>query len=261
MVGGSGCRARAGPPHTSAAVLAAPDQAQAGPVLVDSGDLDVDEPDRQRVLADDLIGDVTAVPAGPPRPGGPHRPGRIDAPGETVEPLGDLTGGGEEGDNEVGRTVGLRVQQAGRRVGQRPPRRRVAQLYPLPGLEAELGGLGPGGGTVSHAPPSAAEGANGFPVAGTSTAYRSLTPRSMPCSAPPRHSAGSRSMTSRRPGSSTARRSGWRPPSSTGCLRCTWPGAATRWSTRSPTTCPRPTRSSTSRWTTSTPPSTNVPRA
>src|SRR5712692_1829905 len=55
--------------RVSPAVLGAPDHPQAGPVLVDRGHLDVDQPDRQRVLADEVVGDVAAVAGGPARPG------------------------------------------------------------------------------------------------------------------------------------------------------------------------------------------------
>src|SRR5271168_2973692 len=57
------------------AVRRPPDQPQPRPVLVDGGHLDVDHPDRQRVLADDVVGDVAAMPAGPPRPRDPQGPG------------------------------------------------------------------------------------------------------------------------------------------------------------------------------------------
>src|SRR5581483_5399258 len=61
-----------------AAVHHSPDQTQAGPVVVDRGDLDVDEAERERYRADHVVGDVAAVPRGAARPGHPDRPGRED---------------------------------------------------------------------------------------------------------------------------------------------------------------------------------------
>src|SRR5580693_6691506 len=201
----------------SPAMLGAPDHPQAGPVVVDGGHLDVDQPDRQRVLPDNGVGDVAAVASGPAWPGDPQRAGRIDPPGEFGDLLADIVRVGEEGEDDVGAPVGIRVGEPGWRVGQIPPVRRIMQVDPLPGLEAELGRL-----RATRVPRRRHRrpATDGFTVAGTSiprTGLMNIMDRSMACSRTPRHSAGSPSMTSRRPRSSMDRPWGSTPRNTTGC--------------------------------------------
>jgi NADH dehydrogenase len=59
-------------------VLYPPDESKAGPVLVDGRDLDVDQPEWQRDLADHVVGDIAVVAGRPARPGGPDCSGGID---------------------------------------------------------------------------------------------------------------------------------------------------------------------------------------
>src|ERR1019366_4923303 len=73
----------------SATVLGPPDPAQPGPVVVDGGALAVAQPDRERMGADDVVGDVAGVAGRPPRPGDPERPRGIDAPRQVSDLAGD----------------------------------------------------------------------------------------------------------------------------------------------------------------------------
>ena len=140
-------------------LLDAPDQAQPGPVVVDGGDLDIDQSQRQRFGADDGIGDVAAPrldrAAGPPWPRDPQRAGRVNAPRQAVEFPGDHGPRRKERDDQVGRAVRARVNQAVRRVGEVPARRGMVQVDSLSGPQAQFGGLGPArvaGGARGHEP-------------------------------------------------------------------------------------------------------------
>src|SRR6266496_4276636 len=158
------------PWYGSPAFFGTPDHPQAGPVLVDRGHLDVDQPEGQGELADDGVGDVAAVAGRPARPGDPERPGRIDPPGELADLHGDLARFGEEGEDDVGLAVRAGPCQPGRRVGQRPSARRVMQVHPVPGLEPQLGRLRPARvPRRRHRPP-----ADGFAVPGMSTSDTGL---------------------------------------------------------------------------------------
>src|SRR5215831_1285992 len=123
------------------AVADPPDQAHAGPVLVDGGDLDVDESQLKRVPAEDVVGDVAVVPGGAPRPGCPEHPCGEDAPGQGGQPAGYLDLGAEERHDQVRRTVRAGSIQAGGRVLKAPAPRRVVERDPLSGLQAQLARL------------------------------------------------------------------------------------------------------------------------
>ena len=134
-------------PHVTAVsasppVLDPPDQPQARPVFVDGGHLDVDQPDGQRLVPDEVFGDVAAMPGRAPRPGDPECPGRIYPAAELADLRGDVGRLGEERHDDVGLPVRAGPGQPVRRAGQRPAVRRLVQADPLSRLEAQLGRLG-----------------------------------------------------------------------------------------------------------------------
>ena len=84
------------------------------------------------LVADEVFGDVAAVPGRPPRPGDPERPGRVYPAAELADLRGHLARHGEEGHDDVGLPVRPGPGQPVRRVGQRPAVRRLVQADPLP---------------------------------------------------------------------------------------------------------------------------------
>lgn len=118
-------------------VLPAPHQLEPGPVRVDRGHLDVHQTQRERRVADRVLGDVADVAGRLARPGDPERAGREDplAPaGQRVE----FGAGPDERDHQVGRVVG---GDGRRRVVERPPGRRAQHREPAAGGDAELARL------------------------------------------------------------------------------------------------------------------------
>jgi deazaflavin-dependent oxidoreductase (nitroreductase family) len=132
----------------AAAVLHSPDEAKAGPVLVDGGDLHVDQAEWQRDLTDHVVGDIAAMAGRPARPGGPDGSIRV-YPLRQGRQLGGQSGrGGEEGDHHIGGTgsgtgsgICVGVGQVGRRVGEIPAVRAVHDGEPQARFEPELGSL------------------------------------------------------------------------------------------------------------------------
>src|SRR5215469_5975855 len=137
--------------QTYSAVPGPPDQAQARPVLVDGGHLDVDQAEVKGVLPDDVIGDVAVVAGRPAGPGGPQRAGRGDPPGQRGQPVRDLGPGPEERDDHVGGAVRAGAAQAVGWFAQLPAGWRFVERDPVPRLEAQLASLGGGGVPGGHA--------------------------------------------------------------------------------------------------------------
>ncbi len=83
------------------APLPAPHEPQARPVLPERRDLDVDEPERQRLIAYVLLADVAVVTCRAARPGDPERAVGEDRRAELCDRGSELSVRGEEGKNDV----------------------------------------------------------------------------------------------------------------------------------------------------------------
>jgi len=130
-----------------------PHQAKAGPVLVDGGDLHVNQPEWQRDRADHVVGDVAAMASRPARPGGPHGSAGVDPLCQSRQLRGELKRSSEECHYNLSRP-GSGVGQIGGRFGKGPARRAVNDSQPQARFEPELAGLrhhGVAGGLAGRA--------------------------------------------------------------------------------------------------------------
>ena len=120
------------------AVLAPPHELEPRPVLVDRGHLGVDDPERQGVLAQPVLGDVAFGGRRRAAASHPQRTGREDALRERRQPVGQLGLLAEERDHDV---RGLRREHVGHALGERrgrPSGRRQVERERAPRLDAEL---------------------------------------------------------------------------------------------------------------------------